>query len=50
MSMAYKDTAISGPRKIELSMLGGLLFVLPFNGLTTLKEALFFLLIGSLLR
>jgi O-antigen ligase len=47
VSMAYKDTAISGLRKIELSMLGGLLFVLPFNGLTTLKEALFFLLIGS---
>lgn len=45
--MAYKDTAISGLRKIELSMLGGLLFILPFNGLTTLKEALFFLLIGS---
>ncbi len=45
--MAYKDTAISYLGKIELSMIAGLLFVLPFNGLTTLKEALFFLLIGS---
>ena len=47
VSMAYKDTAISYLSKIELSMIAGLLFVLPFNGLTTLKEVLFFLLIGS---
>ncbi len=47
MSTAYKDTAISYLGKIELSMITGLLFVLPFNRLTTLKEVLFFLLIGS---
>ncbi len=38
---------ISYLRKIELFSLAGLLFILPFTGLATIKDALFFLLICS---
>ena len=47
MGPVNKGTVIFYLRTIELFSLACLLFVFPFAGLTTIKEVLFFLLIGS---